>query len=343
MKKNRYFFGSLTRISDLETKPFEVCSLGRNKWETGDYVVGKFISLVGACSNEYVELATGRRASIQRDDLVVGALGVRQATLESVGDWKSIGADLRMQDLTHAGLFGRETSHSILIPPHPSFIYQGHVVRDGKKVRMRDFVKCLSNEVEPFQVPTISIVGTSMSSGKTTAARTIIHVLKDMGLCVVGAKLTGAGHYSDILSMFDAGADDVVDFVDAGIPSSVMPPEEYKNALQWLLSNIASLHPDVVVAEVGASPFEQYNGFVALNELVNHNHFTVLCASDPYAAIGLAQSLGVKPDVISGITTTTSAGVELVERATGVPALSLNSDGSINALRHLLGEALGVT
>lgn len=187
------------------------------------------------------------------------------------------------------------------------------------------------------------MIGTSMSSGKTTAARVIIHLLKQAGLKVVGAKLTGAGRYRDILAMSDAGADRVFDFVDAGLPSSICPPEEFRVAVRQMLALIAAEEPDVAVVEAGASPFEPYNGDIVLQEMREQIRCTVLCASDPYAVLGVSQSFGLQPDLVSGVTTNTTAGVELVEKLAGVPALNLTNPASQGPLMRLLQEKLKLT
>jgi uncharacterized NAD-dependent epimerase/dehydratase family protein len=70
---------------------------------------------------------------------------------------------------------------------------------------MRDYVPVAP--AHGFALPTVLMVGTSMSAGKTTTARVVVRLLGEAGLSVVGAKLTGAGRYRDILSMQDAGAD----------------------------------------------------------------------------------------------------------------------------------------
>ncbi len=334
--KKRYVFGALTRISDLDTVPFTVTPLDREQWATGDYVVGEVMS--AHRQSDTIELTTGRMARLMQGDWVVGAFGVRRATLEAVGDWQSIQADGRMEDMTRAGFFGRITSQSTLIGPQPTLSYQGHVIRDGDKVCMQDFVPQVAPQ--PYTCPTIMIIGTSMSAGKTTAARVIIHLLKNMGLRVIGTKLTGAGRYRDILSMHDAGADRIFDFVDAGLPSSVVPPEDFRHSLRQLLSRIMLQRPDVLVVEAGASPFEPYNGAIVLDEMADHIKFTVLCASDPYAVIGVSQSFGITPNIVSGITTNTTAGIELVEKLAKVPALSLTTDESVDKLRALLKPAL---
>ncbi|MEZ5073324.1 MAG: hypothetical protein R2691_00610 [Solirubrobacterales bacterium] len=102
-----------------------------------------------------------------------------------------------------------------------------------------------------------------MDAGKTVAAVAIVRELEAMGLRVAGAKLTGVGRVRDILAMRDAGADSVLDFVDAGLPSTVVPAADYERALA-IKAQARREHLDVVVAEAGASPLEPYNGEPAI-------------------------------------------------------------------------------
>ncbi len=333
---NKYFFTALTRISDLSENTFEVVALPREQWATGDYVVGEVILPLGKRS--LVELTSGRMVEVLQGDLVVGAFGVRRATLEAVGDWQHIELDGRLEALTEGGLFGKATSISFLLSPLASMVYRGHVMRQKQKVCMKDFVSPIPEHT--YDCPTIMMLGTSMSSGKTTAARIIISLLKQAGLKVIGTKLAGAGQYHDILTMQDAGADKIFDFVDVGLPSSVLPPEEFRPYLRQLLTAIAIEKPDIVVAEVGASPFEPYNGAVVLEEMQQQISCTVLCASDPYAVLGATQCFDLTPDLVTGIVTSTTAGIELVEKLTGIQALSLGDQESISKLRHILQEKL---
>ncbi|MDJ0650761.1 MAG: hypothetical protein QNJ60_18865 [Xenococcaceae cyanobacterium MO_188.B19] len=334
---NQYFLSSLTRISDLDDLPFEIASLPRSQWATGDYVLGEVIPPLNPSSQ--VELTNGRMATLLPGDLIIGAFGVRQATLEIVGDWQDIPTDNSLHALTAAGLFGKATSVSHLLPSPPSLVYQGHVVRNGQKLSMDNFIINPLPE-ETYQCPTIMIIGTSMSAGKTTAARIIIRLLRQMGLKVIGAKLTGAGRYRDILAMKDAGAHQIFDFVDVGLPSSICEPEEFRQRLRQLLSKIAATKPDVVVAEAGASPLEPYNGAIVLEEMRSQINYTILCASDPYAVVGVSQGFGLHPDLITGVATSTSAGVQLVEKLTGIKALTLPEPKSWQQLKNLLLKAL---
>jgi hypothetical protein len=81
--KPRYFFSSLTRISDLPHSRLSVEPLPRREWGTGDYVVGEVVSPPSGLSR--LELTTGRMVEVVEGDLIVGAFGVRYATMEAVG------------------------------------------------------------------------------------------------------------------------------------------------------------------------------------------------------------------------------------------------------------------
>ena len=328
-------FGSLTRISDLSHVPFDIERLDKERWARGDYVVGE-VSMVA--NGRIIELPCGRPTEPMMGDHVVGAFGIRAATLEITGHWESIEDD-RMHALTAAGLIGKSTSVSTFVQSPLQLRYVGHCVRDGKKVTMDDFVSSAKSDVE-YNRPTVMLIGTSMSSGKTTSAKVIIRQLVRNGLRVAGVKLTGAGRLRDTLAMRDAGAELIMDFVDVGLPSSVCPREEYFERIKPLLSRLESAKPDVVVVEAGASPVEPYNGDSLLELISDKVCFTVLCASDPYAVIGVQQGFGYKPDLVAGLCTSTNAGVEVIEKMSGVRALNLLEPNSQDMLRRMLDGRL---
>ena len=190
----RYFFSSLTRIADLRERNFQVRALPRSEWAMGDYVVGE---VHPNPSRFPIELYNGRMIIVAEGDLVMGALGTRHATLEATGDWREVTADGEIHALTGAGLMGKCTSRSAMLAPLLSMQYQGHVMLDGEKACMYDYVSPVP--AQRFALPVILIIGTSMSSGKTTVGRIMVRQLKKQGLRVIGAKFTGAGRYRDIL------------------------------------------------------------------------------------------------------------------------------------------------
>lgn len=328
---------SLTRISDLATNPYDIVPINRDQWGSGDYVAGV---ITDTSHRVYgLELASGRMVQALPGDRVIGAFGNRAATLEGVGSWAAI-KDQTMHAMTSAGLFGAVTSMSLLLPPTLSLTYVGHVVRSGTKITMSDFA--IKSDNNKFNIPTILLVGTSMSAGKTTTGRLIVHELHNMGYKVVGAKLTGAGRFRDVLSFRDAGAAEIFDFVDAGLPSTVEPEARFREVTLPLLHHIDALQPDFLVAEAGASPLEPYNGAAAIDMLNNNVRCTVLCASDPYAVVGVEKAFGLKPDLVAGPATSTSAAIELVHELSGIDALNVMDPGCVTELRKKLRDRLGI-
>ncbi len=329
------FFSSVTRISDLESRPFECRKLPHNDWATGDYVQCEVVGKPGPLY--LVELPAGRMCQVFDGDQIIGAFGKRAATLEGAGDWERIGRDGSLHALTSAGLFGKATSVSPLLPPLMKLKYLGHAVRQDK-VTMSQF--CSTKETTQFDLPVVLLIGTSMSSGKTTSGRVIVHELKQRGLKVTAAKLTGAARYRDVLSLGDAGADHIFDFIDVGLPSTVCEPDEFRVALNQLLARIADTGADILVAEAGASPLEPYNGSVAMEMLKNNIEMLVLCASDPYAVMGVQHAFGREPDLVCGPAANTESAVDLVQKLCGVRALNLLRRSARAELNQLLEERL---
>lgn len=332
---NHCFFTSLTRITDLRDRLLSTRPVAREEWRNGDYVACE----VANQSPIPLELASGRQVQAVPGDLIVGALGRRCATLEAVGSFEDVGEDLQLEALTGAGLLGKATSVSAMLPELIRLRYRGHVCADGRPARMVDYR--LAPSEASFVHPVLLIVGTSMSAGKTTTARVLVRLLKEQGQRVIGAKLTGAGRYRDILSIKDAGADCIFDFVDAGLPSTACPREEFIEAGRLLLGKMAEQEADVVVIEAGASPLEPYNGAAAMELLGAQVCFTVLCAADPYSVIGVTRAFGIEPDLVCGLATSTSAGIELIERLSGIPAVDVLDPAARTVLRDLTASALG--
>ena len=336
---HKYIYTSLTRISDLARKEFGLKKLDRTHWETGDYVACKILD-PGSNNILTLELTTGRMRGIIGGEALVGALGERFATLEATGTWREVGDDLKMHVLTAAGLLGKLTSKSIFIPSMMEVVYMGHVMRYGNKVRMKDFV--VSTPITPFKTPVVLFTGTSMSAGKTTSARIVTNIFKQMSYTVVGAKLAGAGRYKDILAIKDVGADIVMDFVDVGLPSSICPRKSYKECIELLLSHIEKQRADVAVVEIGASPLEPYNGDIAINLIREQVKCVILSASDPYAVYGLMKAFDIVPDIVTGISSNTLGGRRMVEKLCGVKALNLIDSQTTPELKAILTDRTGL-
>lgn len=329
-----HIYTGVTRISDLQQKAFDVKKIDKEDWETGDYVICKIIKK--GSDTFKLELPNGRMRGVMGGESLVGALGERHATLEATGSWKAVEDDDMLHVLTAGGLLGKLTSKSVYIHELMTIQYLGHAVRGNQKLRMEDFVKPV--KTSEFKTPIALFVGTSMSAGKTTSARIVTNLFKIAGLKVVGAKLTGAGRYKDILAIKDVGADAVFDFVDAGLPSSICPKNVYKKKVEYMKNLISSVNADVAVIEIGASPLEPYNGSLAIEAIRDQIKCVILSASDPYAVLGLMKAFDIVPDIVTGISTNTLAGRELVEKLCGVKALNLINPLTTPTLKDILSR-----
>ncbi len=333
----KHIYTGLTRISDLQTKEFDIKKLDRTFWKTGDYVVCKIVKKGN--DSFKIELPTGRLRGVMGGETLVGVLGERHATLVATGTWKVVQDDGIMHVLTAGGLLGRLTSKSVYVHEMTIIEYIGHVVRNGEKITMNHFVKSVPQQ--EFKTPVVLFVGTSMSAGKTTSARIVTNIFNMAGYKVVGAKLTGAGRYKDILTLKDVGANAVFDFVDAGLPSTICDKQVYLRKVNHLKNLISKVNADVAVIEIGSSPLEPYNGDLAIESIKESIKCTILSASDPYAVVGIIEAFNIKPDIVSGISTNTLAGRELVEKLCKVVALNLIDSETTPVLKNILSKTLG--
>jgi hypothetical protein len=331
-------YGSLARIANFSNSNFDVQEISRSEWATGDYIEAE---VVGTPTQFYrVEDRMGYIVKVEPGDWVIGALGDRAATLEGAGGWADITADGHMHAMTCAGLMGWFTSYSMLFADPLMLKYRGHLLRGGRKVCMSEFAMRAGKH--EFSVPTVLVFGTSMSAGKTTTGRRVCKELDRAGLHIIGTKLTGAGRYRDILSFLKTGAREIYDFVDGGLPSTVVPEKQFREAIRPILNHVHGRKPDFVLVEAGASPLEPYNGAALIDELGDNIVCAILSASDPYAVVGVQQAFGLTPDLVTGPATTTSVAVELVWKLTGIPGINVIDPAAKPAFRNFLFDKLGL-
>ena len=58
----------------------------------------------------------------------------------------------------------------------------------------------------------------------------------------------------------------------------------------------------------------------------------MLAASDPYAVSGVVTAFGNRPDLVTGLATSTRAGTELVEKLCGIEAMNVLDRSSLPRL-----------
>ena len=282
---------------------------------------------------DVIELTTGRMAHVGKGDVLVGALGRRDALRGFVGRVpESVKAGDTLHILNLGGVLGEVVSENKDVG-HPLRVeVLGMVMRDGKGVNIAD---AALPEPAPGVVmpPVIAVSGTCMNSGKTSAAAEILSRLTERGYVCAGAKLTGVAALRDTLSMQDHGAVCTLSFVDAGLPSTAGMTDVAPVARRLLGSLVEQSHTelDVIVAEMGDGVIGAYGvesilvdpGFRSL--VTAH----VLCANDLVAAWGGVRwftERGLTVDVIAGPATDNDVGMSYVRDTLAIPPANARTD-----------------
>ncbi len=277
----------------------------------------------------------GRLVTLHQGDLVIGALGHRNALHGYEGVMPThlnVGDTINM--LNMGGVMGLCQSHNpdvgapfqlevlgqvMLFPEFQSRVGQPAHIAMGA-LQPRDLtVNC----------PIIYIAGTCMNAGKTAACCAIIRNFSQRGLRIGGVKLTGVSLQRDILSMRDYGASEILDFTDAGIVCT--SKETAASTAKTLLTAMSEMEVDLIVAETGDGILGEYGvqsilSDPALKELTSA---FILCANDPVGALGGSETVrkefGINVDIIAGPVTDNRVGERFIE-SLGLPARNARSN-----------------
>ena len=305
-------------------------ALGR-RIEIADYVVASRGALVAVQALEEksvygeLELVGGRMARIIKGDVIVGALGERQALKGFVGH---IPQRIAPGDVLHVlnmgGVIGKCSSANAEVGQPLRVRVLGAVLVDGEPANIADNAVPWRDHL-PRSAPIVLLSGSCMNSGKTTVACEVIRVLKSRGYRLAAAKIAGVATQRDLLNMQDHGAVCAMSFSDAGLPSTTHTDTCIVPAAKGILAELNGCEPDAIVVELGDGIMGHYGVDLLLKDaqLMSHVKAHILCANDLVAAWGglqyLAQ-LGVHVDCVSGPATDNSAGIDYIEGRFGKPA-----------------------
>ncbi|MDJ0906240.1 MAG: hypothetical protein QNI96_09500 [Woeseiaceae bacterium] len=290
-----------------------------------------------------LELTSGRMATVNQGDIVVGALGHRKALRGYSGHLpKELTVGDTIQLLNIGGVLGVcDSANPDVGPPFDCevlgtvlhFPYLGE--RIGIPARAGESQLDPSAHLDTNGVPVVALAGTCMDSGKTAAACAIVSRLRHLGFRIAACKATGVSLRRDILTMEDAGATDTMIFSDLGVVTTTA--DNGPALTRSLLTALAKETPDVIVLELGDGLIGEYGVEAILSDDAIREAFTavILCANDPVSAWGgariLRETFRIEPAVVTGPATDNAVGVDQIKRRLGLPA--------VNALTH--GVALG--
>jgi len=285
-----------------------------------------------------LELTSGRMATVNQGDVIVGALGHRKALRGYSGHLpKSLKPGDTIQILNIGGVLGLcDSANPDVGAPFDcevlgtvlSFPYLGE--RIGVPARAGSSTLEDEPSINTSGVPVIALAGTCMDSGKTAAACAIVGRLRHLGFQVSACKATGVSLRRDVLAMEDAGASDTMIFSDFGIVTTTAA-----NGCQLtraLLTGLADKRPDVIVLELGDGLLGAYGVGAILSDIEIRDALTavVLCANDPVSAWGGAELLRkefhIEPAVVTGPATDNEVGVQQIDERTSLPAINALSN-----------------
>ena len=286
-----------------------------------------------------LELTSGRMATVNQGDVIVGALGHRKALRGYSGHLpSSLKPGDTIQILNIGGVLGIcDSANPDVGPPFDcevlgtvlSFPYLGERIgvpaRAGANVLGEDTV------LETHGVPVVALAGTCMDSGKTAAACAIVGRLRHLGFNVSACKATGVSLRRDVLAMEDAGAGETMIFSDFGIVTTT--DANGPELTRALLSGLAKNRPDVIVLELGDGLLGAYGVGAILSDAAIREALTtvVLCANDPVSAWGGAELLrkefSIEPAVVTGPATDNAVGVQQINERCDLPAVNALSNG----------------
>jgi hypothetical protein len=189
--------------------------------------------------------------------------------------------------------------------------------------------------------PTLFVCGTSAEVGKTTAVCNLNLVLKARWptLRTAAIKACGTGRSKDGLNYRAANYDIVVDFVDAGLPTTYNVSEaRFRAMLESLLAHCHE-RADFVVVEMGGD-FLEAQAPVAIEMMVGQSADCIMMVNDAMGAMeGLRRlrSLSAAPLLIG----TFKQNLHALAMRLGVPPEQVADTADAKALERVLEAVLG--
>lgn len=221
----------------------------------GDLVLAR-IDVLG--HHKALQLTNGRRRQLFVDDEVVVAYGNRYAcnqfeavVPETMGPCHLVAG---------GGIASRAISWHDRITRGPTHITPIGLICDveGRRINLQQFALPKRTTIDGPIPTTIAVVGTAMDSGKTQTAAYLARGLIAAGIPTGYAKVTGTGAGGDTWLLKDAGADPVLDFTDAGLPSTYLAElSELESVLKTLVAQMGTEGAEGLVIEVADGVFQR--------------------------------------------------------------------------------------
>ena len=299
--------------------------VGHYKPRAGDIVLARVTSIQ---QHKTLHLTKERKSSLFLGDEILVCYGDRYAPDQFEAE---IPTDLGPCHLAASGgIASRVLSKNDRLKP-PTTIEPIGLIGDrhGYPINIQDFSLPHKSATTRLHPTVIAVVGSAMNSGKTTVAAHVIKGLVNAGKSVNAGKITGTGAGGDVWLMEDAGADRVLDFTDAGYPTTYrLKPEKIKSIFDCLMTHLASDHPDYIVLEIADGLYQPETSHLLSSEYfrnaIDGLLFAARGAVDAFGGVTWLHQQGLCPLAISGLLTSSPLATREAKVATGLPVLTLS-------------------
>ncbi|MCP4630138.1 MAG: molybdopterin-guanine dinucleotide biosynthesis protein B, partial [bacterium] len=278
-------------------------------------------------ANNLLEFVNGRMGHLVREDVIPGVLGKRRALKEYSGD---IPTGLQAGDIPElicdSGLLGKISGIERGWRRPVQIKVIGALVEEGNPLNIKnhsiDWSKALS-----ISAPIVAVGASCMNIGKTTVVCKVIKHFQKKGMKVAAVKLTGVAYDGDLLKFKDSGADPVLSFLDAGLPSTCGNPDDVIQAGLGVLKEVNKKHPDLIVIEFGDGVLGEYNVECLLRhrDIQKYIKAIIISACDIAAAWGgneIMKQYGAAISLITGPAVNNETGVSFIEKHLNISAES---------------------
>lgn len=304
----------------------------------GDLVLAR-VEKIG--QHKQSELVNGRKATLHPGDLVILAYGNRYAPDQFEAFVPLDLGPCRM--IAGGGLAGRDVARHASMA-EPTAIRPLGLLCDGQggRLNLRDYA--LPAAPQAPLPPVVVVCGSSMNAGKTHSAAMIIRGLCAQGYRVGACKVTGTGSGNDLWKMHDAGALRVLDFVDAGWPSTYLTPLPVLERIYTDLIAHTAIDMNVVVVEIADGLGQAETAHLLRCDALRQTATAlVYAAPDPMAAAAGERWLveaGLPLVALSGLVTARAEDSEETRALVKTPVLSAGQLALGDAMRRCIDPAL---
>ncbi|SIS44296.1 hypothetical protein [Neptunomonas antarctica] len=281
----------------------------------------------------------GRRNHLYEGDTIIVVAAQRYATDQFCAELPT------QQDTCHLVAAGGIAGHVIHRSGQvkaPTEITLLGVLGDqqGNTLNLSAFAPISKIPITQEDIPVLVIIGSDMNAGKTTTACACINGLTRQGIKTAGAKLTGTGAGPDYWRMHDAGANAVVDFLDAGHPSTIgLSNDNFLDLLQKFKSAAIAAHCQVLILEIADGILQPET-----RALINSSRFVQQITGAIVAADSATSAMMVTERItranfpvyaISGLFSRSPIACQEVAQESGLPVFTASNLAKPTAIDYL--------